>query len=1482
MLQPNPALITAVVAEKPAVARDLARVLGATRRAEGYLFGNGFVVTWAFGHLVALAEPHEIRPAWRRWSPDELPMLPQTWPLTVCAETREQFEIVRKILTADKVKEVICATDAGREGELIFRYIYQAASCRKTVRRLWLSSLTEEAIRKGFAHLREGRDFDALASAARGRSQADWLVGMNLSRAFTLACAGPTGEPLSGETLSVGRVQTPTLAMVVERELAIRAFVPEPYLEVTATFSVVPWPEQPVPAETPSEPSSATSVAARAVESPRTYRGTYFRGATATPENRRLPADFAAAEEIVRRAQSGTAEIASVRGETRRLPPPLLYDLTELQRHANRLFGFSAKKTLELAQKLYETYKLISYPRTDSRYLSQDVAATLSEIVSVMAGPYRDQLAAGTGERPLGRRFVDDAQVSDHHAIIPTAHSAVERTVSQLSADEHRIYDLICRRLLMAWHTDHVTAVTKVITQVSSRGPEEAAPVVDTYASSGTAVEQEGWKVLDLALPKSQRQRLPASADPAARLASESSEQSADQSLPPGLAAGQKPAVVAAEVLTKETRPPQRLTEATLLTAMETAGKTLDDKELSEAMRESGLGTPATRAETIETLLKRQYIERQGKTLWATDKGIRLIERVDERVKSPAMTGEWEAKLKQIERGRGDLATFMSGIEAYVRDVVSSVLAGAAQPRPAPSARPHEPGSAPVLAPSPLGAPPPGTPPPGAPPPGTPPPGAPPPRPMVPADPARLGQVLRERFGLEQFRPYQEAVCQAVIRGDNVLLVMPTGAGKSLCYQLPGLVRGGTTLVISPLIALMEDQVAKLRELGLRAERIHSGRERGAFRQVQAQYLQGELDYLLIAPERLSVPGFPELLAKRRPTLIAVDEAHCISHWGHDFRPDYRLLNQRLPLLQPAPVIALTATATPQVQDDITAQLGIQGATRFIHGFRRTNIAVEVAEARPSERQDIVLRLLRQTQNRPAIVYAPTRKQAEALGAELRRYLPAATYHAGMTAAERDRVQAAFLEGRLEAIVATIAFGMGIDKPDIRTVIHTGLPGSVEGYYQEIGRAGRDGKPARAILLYSYADRRTHEFFHARDYPEAGVLTQIWKALGPEPQPMFRLARQLGLDPELWEKALEKLWIHGGAEIDPEENVRRGSATWQATYPEQSAHKLAQLASITRFAQVPSCRMLQLVRHFGDQEDSGALCGQCDICAPQTCIVRGFRPLLPAESEAVRRILQLLQQSGGQGTGKVFQATCAQDHLLDRDGFARVLGGLARADLVRIEESVFTKDGREIHFQRAFLTPAGRQEDALERPIALALEPEAPAKRRKKAGASAGKKSQRPGALRPRRSPAEAAGSPSAGARSAGARSAGARSAGARSAGSPSAGARSAASPSAGSPSAGSPSAGARSAPATTTHLELDAGAVRPPLQDLVAALKTWRLAEAKKRRIPAFYVMSDRTLAAIAAAQPRDESALLAIKGIGPALVRKYGQAVLAIVGQS
>jgi DNA topoisomerase III len=1342
----------AVLAEKPSVARDISAVLGATQRGNGYFAGAGYVVTWAIGHLVALGQPHEIDPHWKAWSLATLPMIPSTYPLVVVPETKAQFAVVRRILRDSSVERVICATDAGREGELIFRYIYEAAGCRKPVSRLWISSLTPDAIRRGFHNLRGASEFDRLADAAKCRSRADWLVGMNLSRVYSLAFS---------QDLSVGRVQTPTLAMVAERELAIRNFVPEDYLEVVASFSLErqterdnghrdggprmsrecqreePNARQPVVRVSGNEAGSvirnATPETPVHGEGEQRYQGTWIRplsSDTKEPveanQRKRLPPDGEMAAAIVARARVGQARIESVRAETRRLPPPLLYDLTELQRHANRLFGMTAQKTLSVAQSLYERHKLLSYPRTDSRHLSLDVAATLADIVSHIVDRYPNQVAPGTGTRPLSRRFVDDTRVTDHHAIIPTLTSPTNRA---LGPDERKIYDLVCRRLLQAWHEDHVYAVTTVVTTIASR---EQLPIIDSFESRGTAVERIGWKVLDVF-----SQEKPARRSTSKRLkggADESEEP--ETSLPAGLARGQRPRVDDVASMAKRTRPPKHYTEATLLTAMETAGHSLEEKELSDAMRELGLGTPATRAQIIETLLRRDYLVREGKALRATDKGISLITVVHPEVKSPAMTGEWEAKLKRIQRAEGDLATFMAGIETYVRHVVERVASGRREPRPDPSKlqeavtsrgveadlehmdpalrRIHSPRpsqtplrqqlpssvqSPPVRSPSSSVQ---------SPPVRSPsssvqsPPVAQDRVRRAPTAPGELLQLLRTAFGFPAFRPYQETVCRAATEGRDLLLVMPTGAGKSLCYQLPGIARAGTTLVISPLIALMDDQSGKLAAQGFRAERIHSGRSRAESRQICMDYLAGRLDFLFIAPERLRVPGFAEMLAKRTPALVAIDEAHCISQWGHDFRPEYRLLGQRLPSLRPAPIAALTATATARVQDDIIAQLGLDRALRFIHGFRRTNIAIEILELKPSERSRAIQKILAAKGRRPAIVYASTRKSAEELGVALAKR-SAAVYHAGMGADERERIQREFLDGKLEVIVATVAFGMGIDKADVRTIIHAALPGSLEGYYQEIGRAGRDGKPALAVLMHSFADRKTHEFFQQRDYPEPSVLEALFGQLTSEPTGRDELLRRTRMDPDDFNRALEKLEIHGGVATRPNEEVLRGRSTWRTSYIAQREHKQQELELMVRFAAAHDCRMLHLIRHFGDQEDTGLPCGLCDVCMKGSRIAGILRPTKPVDEAAMMRVLFALRRDDGQASGRLFRET-ALEHGLDRRRFEQLLGDLEHAGLVIVVDASFIKDGTTIAYRRVSLTDAGRQRD-----IALGRKSAAPA-----------------------------------------------------------------------------------------------------------------------------------------------------------------------------
>jgi RecQ family ATP-dependent DNA helicase len=704
----------------------------------------------------------------------------------------------------------------------------------------------------------------------------------------------------------------------------------------------------------------------------------------------------------------------------------------------------------------------------------------------------------------------------------------------------------------------------------------------------------------------------------------------------------------------------------------------------------------------------------------------------------------------------------------------------------------------------------------------------------APANPDGLVELLRSVFGFAQFRAGQEAVCRAAIEGRDLLLVMPTGAGKSLCYQSPALARGGTALVISPLIALMDDQAANLTSLGLKVARIHSGLERSVARQACVDYLQGTLQFLFIAPERLRVPGFPEMLAKRKLALIAIDEAHCISQWGHDFRPDYRMLGQYLPELRagddPAPVVALTATATPSVQADIVAQLGMVNPAQFIHGFRRDNLAIEVVELAMPERPAAIARLLADPVRRPAIVYATSRKNAERLAEELSltvsagRRIPAAAYHAGLDGETRERVQTAFQAGELEVVVATIAFGMGIDKADIRTVIHAGLPATLEGYYQEIGRAGRDGAPSRTYLMHSYADQRTHDFFLHRDYPPVSHLQQVFKALGEEPQPVEELWADSKLSEEEFDRALEKLEIHGGARVDFGGNVTLGGTGWKKSYTIQAQFRAEQFEKVLRFTTSSECRMAALVRHFGDVADASRSCGICDVCDPAGAVLRLFRRATATERELAQAIADELRGADYRAAGTLQRNLDPVGHL-SRNDFDGLLDAMVRSGLIEIQEAEYEKDGEVKRFRKVLPTAAGLELRA-GTPLNLLI----------RDGIAEEFSGRTTNSGRIKKAPAknQVSAKPSAKASSAGA-------------------------------------AGA-SAPAPLTAAQ----------EALAARLKAWRTAEAKKLGVPAFVVLHDRTLTALAAAQPKNTRELLEVDGMGPAKTDKFGEAILGLCSEN
>ncbi len=583
-----------VLAEKPSVGRDIARVLGCRGREEGCLIGDQYIVTWAVGHLVTLVEPDELDEKYKKWRFETLPMLPEKIPLKVIGQTKGQFARVKKLINAPETDSLICATDAGREGELIFRYIYEKAGCKKPFSRLWISSMTDEAISEGFRSIRPGRDYDGLYASAQCRSQADWLVGMNASRAFTLKY---------DTLLSVGRVQTPTLAILVKRRKEIEDFRPEGYWTVQADFG--------------------------------DYRGICFRPDW-EPDTHIPKKELA--EGIAAGVKGKEAEVVVAETLRKRDLPPQLYDLTSLQRDANRLLGFTADKTLKLAQSLYETHKALTYPRTDSRYLPPDMIPRVVQTMRLLPGEYQGLVpgALPDGKLPVSKRTIDETKVTDHHAILPTA----KRTeLSRLGADERKLYDLVVRRMLAAFYPACEYDATRVITKVGE----------ESFRTTGRVIVQNGWR------------DVPVTETPPRARKGKKEEGEEETALPP-LRVGDTRTVRAGTVKEDVTKPPAPHTDASLLSAMETAGRELEDEELVRQMKGSGIGTPATRAAMIERLLKVGYVRRKGKTLLATDKGVQLIEIMPKELASPELTGRWELALHEITDGKQDPDRFLDGI----------------------------------------------------------------------------------------------------------------------------------------------------------------------------------------------------------------------------------------------------------------------------------------------------------------------------------------------------------------------------------------------------------------------------------------------------------------------------------------------------------------------------------------------------------------------------------------------------------------------------------------------------------------------------------------------------------------------------------------------------------------------------------------------------------------------------------------------------
>jgi DNA topoisomerase-3 len=631
---------TLLVAEKPSVGQDLARVLtGPFQKQEGYLEGPDEIVTWAVGHLVQLAEPDAYNAKYKSWRMADLPIVPDHFKLVVRDErSRKQMSVITRLLAREDVEEVVNACDAGREGELIFAYTYEQAKGKKPVKRLWLNSMTNAAMKNALGALQPAAEFENLEEAARSRSEADWIVGMNATRAATIRLR----SSFDG-AVSLGRVQTPTLAIVARREEEIRAFKPEPYWLVDATFAAAP---------------------ENGGEGERVYRG-HFQ-APGHKEIARGPRVVSQelAEAIVRACSGRPGTITKLEKKEQREKAPMLYDLTTLQREANTRYGFSARRTLSAAQRLYEEHKALTYPRTNSRYLPTDMVEEIKPIAELVGShdEYRAgaEYVTGLDVLPLAR-VVNDEKVTDHHAIIPTRS---EHKLEKMNSDDRRIFDMAARRFLAVFHPEAVFENTRVETTVDGAEEVGTAGTKLTFRTRGKVLLVPGWRAVYAEAPAEDRP---------ADDRGEDEEEASDQQLP-RLQEGEPVDTRKVESARKETKPPRRYSDASLLGAMETAGKLVEDDELREAMKDSGIGTPATRAAIIERLITVGYLERDGRALVPTEKGMNVIRLLGEHaLTSPGLTGSWEHRLGMIERGEDSRKRFMHDISEFAGETVKEL-----------------------------------------------------------------------------------------------------------------------------------------------------------------------------------------------------------------------------------------------------------------------------------------------------------------------------------------------------------------------------------------------------------------------------------------------------------------------------------------------------------------------------------------------------------------------------------------------------------------------------------------------------------------------------------------------------------------------------------------------------------------------------------------------------------------------------------------
>ncbi|MDD9952056.1 MAG: RecQ family ATP-dependent DNA helicase [Zetaproteobacteria bacterium] len=1217
-----------IIAEKPIVAEAIANALGGFRHQGQYYESESILLSWTKGHVASFPLPNQLSARYRSWDLSHLPIVPTGWQPVAKKSAQAQIALLQRLAARPEIQHLVCATDAAREGELIFRFLYQLSGWTHPVQRFWTASLTPKAICTAFTQMKPSTAFDDLYQSAVARAQADWLVGINFSRGCT---------SLLGERFPVGRVQTPTLSLVAQRDRKIREFKEEKYRELKVVCST----------EEERQAANLMCLDLPVKDSAAQFVGWLLRAASLRTKCPDLGMSWFKDWSQTRRYTDSRQELALqlrqfcdqdlyvlyCKKEQVHLKPPLLPDLVTIQKYANRFFGYTAQQTLDVMQALYERHKVISYPRTDCRYLASDDLDTFRESLVALRKLfplYVSKLDFAHWER---QRYVSDAQATDHHAIVPTG-----KLLTSSELGEKRLFDLVCRLSLATFLEPYVREHRYLVV---------GAQPLSTWVglSHETVTLSLGWKSCLADLHKT--------------TATDKETKYPLQDV----AVGQPVWVVAGRVRTGATVPPQAFSDATLLSCMEMGGAS---EEVSRESRpRCGIGTAATRAGVLESLIGGGYLCREGKKITSTAKAEELLQCVPPQLQDCSLTKDWEESLEDISLGRKDKKEFLQNVVHFVTTGTEILTQLQKAPQIAGADNSFEEN---IL--------------------------------HMAGDEQRqdvavtqesvtqaeqvgdLHATLARVFAMKDFRPGQEEIAREVVAGRNGLVIMPTGSGKSLCYLLPGYVRQGPVLVISPLISLIEDQVLKLTKLNLNAFSVHSGLSSAEQNEIARKYCAGEVDFLYFAPERLRSPYFVRLLQRQQPSLIAIDEAHCVSEWGHDFRVDYRYLGQRLACFVGVPRMAVTATAAPAVKHDIVEQLvlGTEYA-EVIRGFWRGNLAIQVATLESYRRVAAASRFLEKQAHLPAIIYVARKADAEDIARQLAPRFRAACYHGGMDREVRRKVLNAFLAHEIEVVVATIAFGMGVDKANVRAVIHMTLPDSLASYYQQIGRAGRDGLLAQTVLFYSESDLQFRRIMFAQTYPELSKLRRGLQCVQKKPLEWLDFCERLT---EMKLDGFADRFVHWGAVecVQQPDGVwwvkSCADASWEERYLERRKIKNLEIEQMYGFCfNTSDCRMAQLIRYFGD--DGKQACGHCDVCAGHERLDKILVPHQRPDAQMTRIILQSVIRKGFWSRGKLLAEVQKKVDITPAD-FDLALEYLAHQGKILVESASFEKAGRTQYY----------------------------------------------------------------------------------------------------------------------------------------------------------------------------------------------------------